>query len=207
VAKSVSLKPSDMLSEPQPLNINDKKTMSVLHEKPLEWLVNNFIPPPANPDSYFDLRGAPSVWCECSKKVSRSHLCLHAFCLASADDKLRELSDLRKIAFDQCSRIGDERSLFWLRNRPAFYINGLSVERKARVNCWSWEVKSKVSSLADQFGITMRSLLLVYSTKSLLSSDAELEGWRSILKQGIVDKWDARIADEIATIRRLFSLV
>ncbi len=204
MAGVVSLNPSDMLGEPQSLNISNKKVMSKIHEKPLEWLVDNYMAPSSDPNAYLEIGSAPVVWAECVGKASKSHLFLHAFCLASADEALKELLDVRTDIIDQCTDSGNESVLSWLHNRPTFYLNGMAVEqRRVRLSTWSWEIKAQLADFAAHHGFTMRALFIAYSSKSLLSSNIELRGWRTTLSRQISSTWDAYVSGEVAALRAL----
>jgi hypothetical protein len=63
-----------------------------------------------------------------------------------------------------------------------------------------------LTALAKTYGITARSIVIVYSTKSLLTSDTDLKSWRGALDSGIAQPWDKRISDEILFIEQQFRL-
>ena len=207
VAKKVSLKPSNMTVEPQPVNTGSKRELSNIATMTLDSLVLGASLPLYDRDADLDIRGAPSAWVLCANRAAKRHMVLHAFCLASADTKLRELSVLREQAQELCDDTGDERGMYWLRCRPPLYINNMVMEQKRfRLNCWSLDVKTRITALAESYGTTARSIVIAYSTKSLLASDVSLRGWRTTLQQNIVNKWEEYVSQEILLIRRLFNL-
>jgi hypothetical protein len=93
----------------------------------LDELVDDAMLPSYDNEADLDISGVPTVWATCIEKASKRHLALHAFCLASADSKLRKLLELRSAAYQICDDTGDERGLYWLQNRPGFFINGMAL--------------------------------------------------------------------------------
>jgi len=64
-----------------------------------------------------------------------------------------------------------------------------------------------VSSARDNYKITARLLLIIYSSKVVLSSSSvDLEAWRPVL-EGEVRKWEAWVMGEKQRISEFFSLV
>ena len=200
-----SIRPSDHIGEPQPLNINDKKLMGSIHEHPLEWLVANYMAPPADPNSYFDIHNIPTVWGDCVSKFPARHLFLYSFCLASADKLLGRLKDARDTAAEMCRRGSNEPGMTWLGRRPqyALHMDGLGVRK--HYPAWSWEIKLQTTGLAERYGVKGKLLLVVYSSKAMLGSGVDLSGWRAALDDE-AKMWDEYVAGEGAKIRRQFGI-
>lgn len=207
MSKSISLRPSEAIAEPRFINTASKRELDNISTMTLDNLIKEAVVPVYDRDADLDMRGVPSAWLACVKKTSKRHLALHALCLASADRRLQQLSLVKQKAQEICDTTGDERGLVWLSNRPPFYINSLAIERRrVRINCWNPEIKLALSGLADEYGITERSIILVYSCKSLLNSDVGILGWRSLLQRDILDIWDKWVSAETMAIIRLFGL-
>jgi hypothetical protein len=79
-------------------------------------------------------------------------------------------------------------------------------QKRVRINCWSPDIKSKLGALAESFGFTARAIVIVYSSKSLLTSNIPLQGWRTTLNHNIIAEWDRRVDNEISEVKRLFNL-
>jgi len=201
----ISIKPSEHSGEQQPLNLNDKKLMGSIHEHPLEWLVQNYISPPAEPNSYFDIRDTPSVWNDCVSKFPARHLFLYSFCLASVDKSLEDLKGARGVAINLCRQTGNEPGLTWLYRRPQYALRMDTLGDRKHYPAWSWEVKLQTTGLASGYGITGKLMLILYSSKVMLGSNVDLQEWRSVLEEE-VRGWDSWVANEEAKIRELFNL-
>ena len=203
--KRVKLTTRSFIPDPRPLDVEDLNEMRSLVALTLDEFTQSRIAPPADPDAYTELRSVPFEWSWCAGKVSKRHMFVHAFMLASADKRLKGYAELHKKALDVASKNKDAGSLSLLLNRPPFVLSGLMVDpQRHKLNTWSWEMKSRMSGFARKHGMATRSVILAYSTLSLLTVPEKLDGWDELLRRDIWQKWDEHLDTEIAEITRLF---
>ena len=200
-----SIRPSEHVGELQPLNINDKKLMGSIHEHSLDWLVQNYVAPPSDPNGYFDIRGVPVAWDACVSKFPVKHLFLYSFCLASNDPNLSSWRNAREQAIAVCSDLGDELKEFWLHNRPQYGFQALISNMRRHYPAWSWDIRTKFSGLAREYGVSGKVIFVIYSSKAMLSSKTDIGGWRHILDVDIKG-WDNWVISENDKIRKFFNI-
>jgi len=200
----VSVRPSDFDSGPRPLENTDKER-NLISTMTLDEVQRTFLAPPADdPKLYLDASGVPCTWAECYERVSSPHLSLHAFCLASHDEKLRELVDVRRQA-KEATR-GNVPGLAWLRRRPKFYLNGFDLESvRTKIRFWTWDYKMSMAGFAKSVSFTSRAIVLSYGAMSMLNSGIDLGGWDDSLRD-ITSQWENFIETEVTEIRRNFNL-
>lgn len=199
-----SIRPSDMSSGAQPFN-NTNKNVRIVANMSLDDVIAEYIYPPADPNGYLDIRDIPSIWNRCSGMFSAPHIFLHAFCLASADKQLALLAERREQAYQTCDLVGDEGGLLWLEMRPAYSFSMASGRGRRQFNTWNWDMKMALGKLAGDRGQSMKALLIIYGSLSMLSSGEDLSSWRAVLAAE-VENWNIWLGEEIGNISRKFSL-
>lgn len=203
--KSVGFAPADFSGEPQPLNLNDKKAVSAIHELSFEDFAAMYSSPPKDTDGYLDMRRLPSAWLEAVSSLPENHLFLYSFCLASADKRIGRLQDVRGGARQQCRATGNEAGLLWLGMRPKYGSCLIVGDGRRKFPSWNADVRDWFISLAWSVGITGRVMLIVYSSKVVLGSSTDLGKLRRILSNEVT-RWDRWIEEEIEEISQFFTL-
>lgn len=205
VEKRVKLTTKSFIPDPKPLNVDDLRELRSLVGITLDEFTRGSIAPPADPNSYYELRGVPFEWSWCAAKVSKRHLFVHAFVLASADKRMKEYAELHKKALDVASGHKDAGRLVQLLNRPPFFLSGLPMAPgRYKLNAWSWEMKGRMGGFASKHGMSTRAIVLAYTTLSLLTVPEKLDGWDDLLRRDIWQKWDEHLDAEVAGVTRLF---
>lgn len=203
MGKNVSIKPSDAISGPVNLNTSDKREMQRIGELSIDEVSVSFLAPP-NDDGYFNFRTPPSDWVMAAELFPEPHLFLHTFCLMSSDKSLRQYCDARDkllaLARDSATE-PPVRSMLtaWLSHRPDFSPDRMQKGRTTRVqwNGWSKEIVRAFYKISRKdYGLTATRLWLVFSSKSMLTSEKGV-GQLDDLRKNLVEKWDSWLAEEV----------
>lgn len=158
---------------------------------------------PPNHDHYFDFRSPPDDWLAETKKHSSPHLFKHAYCLASRDMDLREYKGLR----DKLEKLGEDPKVpepiqdaitVWLSKRPTFTLSRTTTDKKKHHwNAWDAEThKSFVSLASRDYGMPAVVLFLVFSIKSMLTSELASPRAKK-LDERVVKEWEHWLALEV----------
>jgi hypothetical protein len=207
--RPVSFAPEDMTSAPQPLNLDNARAIAAIHDLSLREFVSQYSYPPTDVDGYFDMRGVPTIWEDCVSKFSVPHLFLYSVCTCSADKSLSVWHASRERALELCREKGDEPSMTWLQRRPQYKLRMDTLSRKRRFAAWGRKVLEWLSDQARTYGVTSKTLFIIYSSKAMLAEadngGVDLKGFRSALEEE-VNSWDDWVAQEGDKIRRTFKL-
>lgn len=204
MTKSVSLKPSDMTADPQPLNTGDKRVMDSILSMGLMDFMASYSYPPKEKRGYFHITYQPEVWVDSVKHFSENHLFLYTFCQARRD--VKHLVEVREQAKDICRRTTNEAGMLWLAQRPKYSFKMSAFQNERQFPAWDEEQRTGFTDLSRQgCGTTARILFIVVSSKVMLESGVALD-WRGKLEKDVKD-WNAWLEDEVAEISRFFSLV
>lgn len=195
--KTASLRPSDFASGPLDL---DPRRVDSLSELTIDQVSTGYMSPTMTPDSYLHLRHTPVIWSTCCSHFSRNHLFIHALALAQQDQQLKTHQAVIEEAHLLCMSTGYEEGLMWLVTRPPYTPRMRTLEKASKFPAWSWEAKNRLNHLAQEQGLTARQILLIYSCKSMLTSDSnDLGGYRPFIESE-VSKWDQWLSTETLEI-------
>jgi len=206
VKKSISLRPSDAQGRPPPLDLADSKAIRNIHKMSFDDFCMEYSAPPLTTKDYFDMRWCPDIWGACAEAQPRSHLFLYTHCLLSTRLELKDWRSVREQAKEQCADTGDEGALIWLNKRPRYVLSMESSGDRCTFPSWNEQVRGWFHSEVKPYHLTARLLFLVYSSKVMLDSGADLRKWRPVLEREW-SNWERWITDEIASISRFFRLV
>lgn len=206
MAKSVSLKPSDMMAENQPLNLSDKKAVKAIHTMPFEDFVVAHQQPTLKRDDYLDIKYVPSAWMRTVSKFPLSHLFLYSYCTMSADPMLKQLSDVRVKAEVICERDGNEAGALWLDTRPQYNLVLVASSKRKHFPGWNEQVVQWTITLSSKLGLNARKMFIVYSSIVMLGSGRDLGGYRHFLAKE-KENWVGWLTGEISSISQFFRLV
>jgi hypothetical protein len=202
----VSIRPSKFCGRPEPLDLTNKRLVSSIHTIPLDEFLTRYLSPPKVNGAYLDMRRLPSVWSEAMRHFPENHLFLYSYCLASSHDGIKRLVDIRLNARKVCLQNGNEAGLLWLDMRPKYGMKMAVDNNRRKFPTGDCTVKDWMLDLAKSCCIPSRTLLIIYSSKAMLSSSKDLGKLREILGREI-DGWDGWLMGEIQEIARFFNLV
>ena len=204
MTKKVSLNPKDASYGRELLDIYDRRTVQSIHEMPFGDFVEKYQAPKLTKDDYLDIRYVPDVWARVTDQQPRSHLFLYTLCNLQADDRLVELRAVRAKALEVCDEKGDEASLMWLGRRPRYQTLMASSEKRLHFPAWNEEFYRTLVTESTDLSTTARIMLIVYSSKVLLESGIDLQGYKHILNKE-VDAWTDWVEREISEITGAFA--
>ena len=205
MAKSVSLKPSDMTAEAQSLNLGDKKAIKAIHTMPFEDFVVAYQQPMLKRDDYLDIKYVPSVWARATDKFPSSHLFLYSYCALSADTRLKTLRSIRQQAEAICENTGNEAGVLWLDTRPRYELILSTSSKRKHFPGWSEVAVQWMITSANYYGLNARKLFVVYSSIVMLDSGRDLGGYRRFLSQE-KENWVQWLDGEISSISQFFGV-
>lgn len=207
--KSVSIRPSEFSAK---LDVSAKSSQERISGISIDRFTSLYIPPP-NDDGYFDFRSPPLAWSISSELFSEPHLFMHAFCLASHDEKLRIYYEVRGDALKLCQSVDTKKAISdllsgWIFNRPKFTINRLPINKGVRVqwNAWSKEIRNKFGGLSRRdYGLPATTLWMVFSSKSMLTSEDYDNQQLRDLRKNLVEKWDEWLSEEVGSFSEILA--
>ena len=204
MAKSVSLKPSDMTAEPQQLDKVNKRVMSSILSMGMTDFMSEYSPPSKDNRGYLHLSYMPEVWLDSVNQFPANHIFLYSFCLA--DRYALPLVETRERAKKVCRSTRNEAGLFWLARRPRYALGmGCASANEKQFPAWSESIRNGMHELAvERCGTSSRVILIVYSCKAMLDSGTVLD-WGDVLSAEY-RKWETWLDNEISEIKRIFSL-
>ena len=206
MAKSVSLKPSDMTAEAQSLNLGDKKAVKAIHTMTFEDFVVAYQHPSLRKDDYLDVKYVPSTWIRALSKFPSNHLFLYSYCTMSADPMLKQLSDVRLRAEEICERDGNEAGALWLDTRPQYNLVLVASGKRKHFPGWNEQVVQWMITMSSKLGLNARKVFIVYSSIVMLDSGRDLGGYRRFLVKE-KENWVGWLTGEISSISQFFRLV
>ena len=205
MAKSVSLKPSDMTAEAQSLNLGDKKAIGAIHTMTFDDFVVAYQQPALKRDDYLDIKYVPSVWIRATAKFPSSHLFLYSYCTLSADTRLKTLRAIRQNAEVVCETTGNEAGVLWLDTRPRYELTLSTSSKRKHFPGWNEIVVQWMITAANYYGLNARKLFVVYSSMVMLDSGQDLGGYRRFLAKE-KENWVKWLDDEISSISQFFGV-
>ena len=205
LTNSVSIKPSDMSGEAQPLNLSDSKAVKSIHEMTFEDFVSAYQQPLLKRDDYLDIKYVPSVWIRATAKFPSSHLFLYSYCALSADARLKILRNVRQQAESVCENTGNEAGALWLDTRPRYELILSTSNKRKHFPSWNEVVVQWMITIANYYGLNARKLFVVYSSIVMLDSGRDLGGYRRFLAKE-KENWVKWLDDEISSISQFFGV-
>jgi len=163
---------------------------------------------PANDDAFFNFRSPPNDWVLAIRDFSKPHLFKHANALAHADldEYLKSKARVAKLTEDEkvASPIQDALTS-WYCGRPKFPL--ARVDRRKSFfqwNAWDKETHRSLVGLARECGVSAATLFLVYSIKSMATSQKVSPHVEKLVKR-VVEEWDRWLGQEIEDFSELLA--
>jgi len=195
-----------MNSSPESLDTSNNRELDKVYRMSIDEVMVAYHRPPKDKDGYISMRSYPVVWSECTDRFHRDYVGLHSCCLAKSNQDISDLLEVRAKAKEVCEQSVGESGLLWLAMRPRFVTTMSSVPSRLNFPVWDSSIRDGMSSLAHRCNVSVKSLLVVFSCKSMLTTCEDLGSWRSALLQE-VNQWDSWIREEIRRISQNFRLV